>query len=208
MKKILLIDDAQITRSLLRQILIGEGYVICGEASNGRIGVEEFRKHKPDLVFCDIMMHEMNGPDCLKGIMAEDPNANVVVCTSRGDQYHIDEMLAMGAKEYITKPIQRDEVIRITEKLIGKSSDDEQMSCKQRMEMQAAANGIPNKQLLDFFETFQIVNGVSFDDPQIVRKYLAEKGEEIIIGVRAMLSAKMTTEQVNQLIDIFRKLFL
>ncbi len=207
MNKILLIDDAQITRSLLRQILLGEGYIICGEASNGRTGIEEFRKHKPDLVFCDIMMHEMNGLDCLKGIMAIDPGANVVICTSRGDQYHIDEMLALGAKEYITKPIQRDEVIRIAEKLIGKPSTDEGMSCKQRMETQAAAEGISNKQLLDFFEAFQVISGVSIDDPQVDRKFLEEKGEDIIIGVRALLSIKMTTEQTNQLMDIFRSQF-
>lgn len=204
MGTILLIDDAQFARMVLRTILEDKGYEICGEAENGREGVEKFKRLRPDLVFCDIRMNEMDGRDCLRAILSEDSNANVVICTAISDRSHINELLEAGARGYIEKPIQGSELLRITEELIGKPSG--KMSYKELMEKYADAAGLAKKPLLDFFEAFHSINGFALDDPKVDEAYLKSNGESLFIGTRALLSAKLTMDQLHQLDDIFHKL--
>lgn len=105
MGRILLIDDAQFARMVLRTMLEDRGYEICGEAENGREGLEKYKELKPDLVFCDIRMNEMDGIDCLRAILAEDPKAKVVICAAISDKSRISEFMEAGAKGHIEKPI-------------------------------------------------------------------------------------------------------
>ncbi len=206
MATILLIDDAKISRDLLRYILQESGYTICGEASNGKDGVAKYKQLKPDLVFCDLMMDEMGGEECLKQILEIDSHANVVICSAAGDKFHVGDAIGGGAKEYIIKPIKAQEVIEITEKLIGKPTGERTL--KQSMEIQAMAAGIGNKQVLDFFEAFQVISGIEIDDPKVNREYLMQSGEQIIIGIRALVSSKMSIDEANQLTEIFRGFYL
>lgn len=205
MAGILLIDDAQITRTLLRMMLEENGYTVCGEAANGIDGLKQYRDLRPDLVFCDIMMNEMNGMECMQAILDEDTNATVVICTSAGDEIHIKEALDAGAKEFITKPVKAVEVIRIAEKFMGKPVT-KRISYKELMEKRAAEAGVDGKPLLDFFAAFRQYSGFGFSDPRVTEQYLRENGAGITIGVRALLSAKMSTEQVNKIMDVFGRL--
>lgn len=119
MGKILLIDDAQFARMVLRTILEDKGYEICGEAENGKEGIEKFKQLRPDLVFCDIRMHEMDGRDCVRAILSEDSKAKVVICTSVNYQSNINDLIRAGAKGYIEKPINATRLLHITRELIG-----------------------------------------------------------------------------------------
>ncbi len=206
MAKILLIDDSQLARDLLRNILNKKGHVICGEASNGKAGAEMYKQLKPDLVFCDIMMNEVDGMNCLKAIMAEDPKAKVVICTSVGDEISVSEATAAGAREFIVKPVKAADVIRITEELIGKSELGLTMSYKKLMEDRAAAQGVAVKTLLDFFAAFRQFSGMDFDDPKVDARYLKENAASIAVGVRALLAAKMLAAQADQVVDVFQTL--
>lgn len=206
MGKILVIDDALITRRLLTNILETTGYTVCGEAVNGKEGFEKYKELRPDLVFCDIMMNEVNGMECLRMIMAEDPSAKVVVCTSISDGLHVAEAKEAGAVDYLAKPVTAAAVQSITERLIGKPESGVKISYKQLMEQRAAAEGVDGKPFLDFLEAFRQIEGIPFDDPQVDEKFLREKGTHTIVGVRALLSPKMASEQADKLADIFRGL--
>lgn len=203
MAKILLIDDSQLARNLLRLILEEEGYTVCGEASNGREGLEKYKQLKPDLVFCDIMMNEVNGVECLQAILAEDPDAKVVMCTSVGDKLHFNETIEAGAKGFVTKPIKTAEVSYITRLLIGEPTPASQKSYKDLMEEKALEKGLERKAVLDFFAAFRQLNGFELDDPRVDNEYLRENAESVTIGVRALLSAKMPTAQADHLMKIF-----
>lgn len=206
MAKILLIDDSQLARDLLRNILNRKGYVICGEAANGKVGAEMYRHMKPDLVFCDVMMNEVDGMNCLRTIIAEDPGANVVICTSVGDDIIIGEAAAAGAKEFLVKPIKAEDVLRITEELIGKPGSDTEKSYRNLMEERIVAEGIPMKSLLDFLDAFRQFTGMNLDDPRVNTQYLKENAAGISIGARALLSAKMDTGQADRIVGVFRAL--
>lgn len=208
MAGILLIDDAKITHHLLRNILENVGYTVCGEASNGKEGIEKYNRYNPELVFCDIMMKEMNGLEFLKAIKAMDPEAKVVICTSVGSKSHIEEARNAGAVDYIVKPIKAANVIDVAEKLIGKPAPFPKVSYKHLMEERALAEGLESRHVLDFFEAFLKANSFGLDDARINRQYLISNIDSLTISIRALLSAKMSTAQVNTLMDIFQSLTL
>lgn len=206
MAKIMLVDDSRLARNLLRAILENNGYIVCGEASNGRKGVEKYRKLKPDMVFCDLMMNEMNGLECMRAILEEDPEAKVVICTSAGDELHAKEALSSGAKGFLVKPINASEAIRLVAELVGKPEPASCKSYKELMEERAASAGVDGKPLLDFFEAFRKLNGFGLDDARVNEQYLRDNIAGWTIGVRALLTAKTAAAQVDQLMDIFQNL--
>lgn len=213
MLKILLIDDSIFARNLVRKLLVNEGYNVCGEASNGKEGLEVFKSLKPDLVFCDLMMDEMDGLECLRAMLAENPSANVVICTSATDELHARDALENGAKEFLKKPINAAELIRVTRKLIGepgagKKKPGRKKSCKTILEERASERGIAAKQLLDFYAAFHQFTGLTFDDKKVDVKFLQENGPRIRIGVCALLAAKMPSDLAEEVMNVFESLYL
>lgn len=206
MTNILLIDDSLLARNLLRHILEDKGYTICGEAANGREGFEKYKQLKPDLVFCDLMMDEMDGIECLRAIMSVSPEAKVVMCTSINDKLHLKEAMKSGAKSYLKKPAVAEEVIHITKTLIGEPLSSTNLSYKKLMEKRAAEKGIEGKVLLDFFDAFRQINAFELDDPKVDVQYLKENTERVTIAVRALLSAKMPIVILDHLMDVFQGL--
>lgn len=207
MSKILLIDDSIFARNLIRKILVNEGYQVCGDASNGKEGLEAFKALKPDLVFCDIMMDEMDGIECMRAMLAENPAANVVIITSASDELHIRDAMESGAKEFLPKPINATELIRITRKLIGKPESGQKMSYKEILEERASQRGIAAKPLLDFYAAFHQFTGFIFEDKKVDEKFLQENGPGIRIGVGALLAAKMPSDQAEEMMDVFESLY-
>ncbi|MCM1090918.1 MAG: response regulator [Butyrivibrio sp.] len=201
---ILLIDDAQFARMVLRTILEDNGYEICGEAENGREGIEKFKQLKPDLVLCDVRMNEMDGDDCLRAILAEDPSAKVVFCTAISEPAHLEALLKAGAKGCIEKPVRGKELLDVTKRLLGDTAGGK--SYKELMEQYAEEAGLAKKPLLDFFEAFRSINGFDLDDERINEQYLKENGESLFVGTRALLSAKLTMEQLRLLEEAFHRL--
>lgn len=207
MSNVLLIDDSILARNLIRQILVNEGYHICGEASNGIEGLEAFKALKPDLVFCDIMMDEMDGIECLRAMLAENPAANVVICTSAGDELHIKEALEAGAKEVLPKPVNSTEIVRAANKLLEKPKSDRKTSFKAILEERASQKGIADKPLLDFYAAFHQFTGFTFEDEKVDEKFLQENGPGIRVGVRALLAAKLPSDQAEDMMNVFETLY-
>ncbi|MEY3183117.1 MAG: hypothetical protein RLZ35_1102 [Pseudomonadota bacterium] len=102
--KILSIDDEYMIRRTIIAYLEDSGFTMF-EAENGRIGLEVFRKEKPDLVLTDLQMPEMGGLEVLKNITKESPETPVVVISGAGGMNDVIEALRLGAWDYLTKPI-------------------------------------------------------------------------------------------------------
>lgn len=118
-KSILICDDAAFMRMMIKDVLSKNGYIIAGEAENGAKAVEKYNETKPDLVMMDITMPEMNGIDALKKIKAQDPSANVIMCSAMGQQAMVIESIQAGAKDFIVKPFQGERVLEAVKKVIG-----------------------------------------------------------------------------------------
>jgi two-component system chemotaxis response regulator CheY len=118
--RILIADDASFMRQMIREIIEPEGYEVVGEATNGIEAVEQFLELRPDIVTMDIVMPKRSGIDAVKGILAEDPQAKVVMCSALGQESLVQEALQAGARDFIVKPFKPDAVLSILNKIIDK----------------------------------------------------------------------------------------
>lgn len=110
--KILIVDDSRMSRNILRNILEKAGYSIIGEASNGVEAVEVFRECGPDLVTLDITMPQMDGLEALTKILEIDADAKAIMITAAGQQDKLIKALKAGAKRFISKPFNEDEILK------------------------------------------------------------------------------------------------
>lgn len=128
MAKILIVDDTLIMRINLKKILEKGGHIVVGEAENGLKAVELTEKLKPDLITMDITMPEMNGIDALKEILEKYPFARIVMISALSQKIKVLDALSLGAKHYIVKPFDTNQVLEIIEKVLEESgfeSNDE-----------------------------------------------------------------------------------
>lgn len=82
MKKVLIVDDAIFMRNVIKNILLNHGFDVVGEASNGLEAVQKYEELKPDIVTMDITMPIMSGIEALQYILANDPDAKIVMITA------------------------------------------------------------------------------------------------------------------------------
>jgi len=109
--KILVVDDLEFMRSLIRDILENGGHEIVAEAADGRQALLLRRAWKPDLTLMDISMPRMDGLEALRRIRGEEPGARVVMCSSLGDQERILEAIRLGASDYVVKPFRKERLL-------------------------------------------------------------------------------------------------
>jgi two-component system, chemotaxis family, chemotaxis protein CheY len=117
--KILVVDDAVSMRLLCIKVLKENKFEVL-EAENGLAAVEKYKKEKPDIVFMDIIMPEMDGISAVKKIKEIDDSAVIVMLSAIGQQPIVMEALKAGAKDYIEKPFSAERVLGVIKKLINK----------------------------------------------------------------------------------------
>ena len=116
---IMLVDDSAFMRNMLKKLVEDAGAQVVGQASDGGEGITKYGELHPDLVFMDIMMPNVNGIEALKGIMAQDKNAKIVMCTSVGQDKIVNEAVEAGASDFIIKPFTKEDVESIIKKYSG-----------------------------------------------------------------------------------------
>lgn len=103
-RQVLIVDDHELMRKGLRAVLDGQaGWVICGEAINGRQAVDMARQLHPDIVIMDVTMPELNGLEATRQIMKMLPATEVLILTVHESEQLVGEILAAGARGYILK---------------------------------------------------------------------------------------------------------
>ena len=104
MATILIIDDEEMMRVLLRSTLKGAGYEVV-EAANGRQGLELYRRRPTDLVITDIAMPEMNGLDMILELTRYFLDAKVIAISGEGGEKNVlDVAKLLGARRTFHKP--------------------------------------------------------------------------------------------------------
>jgi DNA-binding NarL/FixJ family response regulator len=79
--RVLIVDDSETTRRILRTIARLRDWTVCGEAQSGSSGVEEFRKLRPEVVLLDLAMPDMNGIEVAKEMSALNPTVTLILFT-------------------------------------------------------------------------------------------------------------------------------
>jgi two-component system alkaline phosphatase synthesis response regulator PhoP len=111
-KKILLIDDSPTAILWQRLILEDEPYEIL-VAGDGEEGIRVAKSERPDLVLLDVVMPRMSGFDTLRALRAEGAlhDVPILMVTTRGEMDNVMEGFESGCNEYITKPVDRAELL-------------------------------------------------------------------------------------------------
>jgi two-component system response regulator AtoC len=108
-KTILVADDDAAIRSLLRQVLQEDGYLVH-EAATGIEVVEKVKAESPDLVIMDVRMPELDGIEALSRVKATNPRTAVLIMTAFGSSNAAIRAMELGAFDYVTKPFELDKI--------------------------------------------------------------------------------------------------
>lgn len=103
-KRVLIVDDSPMIHNMLRRTLEKNGYEVCGDAKNGKEGVELFNSLKPDVVFMDITMPIMDGLEAAKIIKQTSPDTRVIMLSAMGDDEIIAQAKSFGVNFFLKKP--------------------------------------------------------------------------------------------------------
>lgn len=149
--RLVIAEDEEGIRQNLTRMLRLEGFEVwAGE--NGRLALELVQRHAPDLVISDLMMPELSGDQLILALRADPRTAHipVVLLTARADRSDVRAGMELGADDYLTKPFQRDELLRSVRARLDKAAG--QRLAAQRLAEQThnlahfdAATRLPNR---------------------------------------------------------------
>jgi DNA-binding NarL/FixJ family response regulator len=113
-EKFLLVDDNTLLRgSLARLIGMWRKGAVIAEASNGREGVEQARRLRPDVILMDIRMPEIDGIEATRLINAELPDTKIIMLTVSEDDEHLYDAISSGAHGYLLKNMRPEELFEM-----------------------------------------------------------------------------------------------
>lgn len=111
-KRILIVDDSPTERHVLNDLLTKSGYEVVA-SDNGEDAIQKAKALKPDLIVMDVVMPGLNGFQATRAI-SRDPETRtipIILCTSKSQETDKIWGMRQGARDYIVKPVNRDELL-------------------------------------------------------------------------------------------------
>jgi two-component system response regulator HydG len=127
MCKILIIDDDTFICDILKKQLKGSKYEV-ETAFSGKSGMDAVRNGKFDLVLCDYRLPDTDGLELLQKIKAVSPSTVVIIITAYADVRQAVKLMKMGADDYVTKPMQHEEILSLIKSKLKKDQPSENKS--------------------------------------------------------------------------------
>ena len=117
-KKIMVVDDSRMVQLQLQKVLSGTDYQVVACCQSGEEAVETYGKVNPDLVTMDILMPGMDGLEAARLILQDHPQARILMISSLTYDDTIDEAKKIGAKGFVYKPFEREQMIQAIEQAL------------------------------------------------------------------------------------------
>ena len=111
-KRVLIVDDSPTERHVLNDMLTKAGYEVVA-SDNGEDAILKAKSAKPDLILMDVVMPGLNGFQATRAI-SRDPQTRlvpIILCTSKNQETDKIWGMRQGARDYIVKPVRRDELL-------------------------------------------------------------------------------------------------
>jgi two-component system, NtrC family, sensor kinase len=166
MPKVLVVDDEQSIRNMMRMTLELDGHQVI-LAEDGPTGLEMFKKESPDVVLLDVRLPRMDGREVLTRIKALDPDSEVIIITGHGDLEMAVECLRREASNFLTKPV-----------------GEELLSISLRRSLEKVALKKKVKQYTTNLETLVREANVELEQAYQFRENLIENSPDAIVSVR------------------------
>jgi AmiR/NasT family two-component response regulator len=184
--RVIIADDESIIRMDLREMLTNLGYLVVGEAGDGRSGVNLARELRPDVAIFDIKMPGMDGIEAAR-VLTEEKIAPVVLLTAYSQRDLVERAKEAGVVGYITKPMRESDLTPVIEVAMARFSEfraleEEVGDLKQALETRKfvdRAKGIlMDTQGLTEAEAFRKIQKMSMNK----RKPMKDVAEAIILA--------------------------
>jgi diguanylate cyclase len=122
-QKILVIEDETPIRANILKILNFKGFETVG-AEDGEVGIEQAKRHLPDLIICDIMMPQVDGYGVLYALRQDPETAAIplVFLTAKAERSDLRQGMNLGADDYLTKPFSSAELLEAVAARLAKQS--------------------------------------------------------------------------------------
>ncbi len=117
-EKILIVDDAKFARTLIKRALSNGGYENTVEATTAAEAKQVFNEESPDLTILDITLPDNSDLTLLSDLLKVAPDAKVVMNSAIGQALVIQDALDMGAKNFITKPFEEEELLQVVKAVL------------------------------------------------------------------------------------------
>ena len=111
-RKILIVDDSPTERHVLNDMLTKAGYEVVA-SDNGEDAIQKAKSVQPDLILMDVVMPGLNGFQATRAI-SRDPETRsipIILCTSKSQETDKIWGMRQGARDYVVKPVNRDELL-------------------------------------------------------------------------------------------------
>jgi len=185
--RIVIVEDESLVRLDLKEMLENQGYLVVGEASDGRSAINLARELKPDLLLMDIQMPgELDGIGAAK-ILAEERVAPVLLLTAYSDREFVDRARESGVMGYIVKPFGEAELVPAIEVALARFQEfrsleqelgDTREALETRKLVERAKGVLMDAQGLKETEAFRKIQKLSMNS----RKSMREVAEAILLA--------------------------
>ena len=184
--RVIVVDDESIIRMDLREMLTNLGYLVVGEAGDGRSAVNLARELKPDVAIFDIKMPGMDGIEAAR-ILTEEKIAPVVLLTAYSQRDLVERAKEAGVVGYITKPMRESDLTPAIEVAMARFSEfralekevgDLKQALETRKLVDRAKGILMDTQGLNEAEAFRKIQKMSMNK----RKPMKDVAEAIILA--------------------------
>ena len=118
-RTVMIVDDSLIMTQKLTAMIRDLGHQVVRVCKSGPEALRDYAFVKPDVVTMDITMPGMDGIETMKAIMAEHPQARVIMVTSHGQEAMVLKALEAGALGYVLKPVNKDRLAAMIERAMA-----------------------------------------------------------------------------------------
>ncbi len=181
MNKILVIEDEQLVRENILERLQAEDFDTIS-ATNGLVGVQMARAHRPDLIICDVMMPELDGHGVLMALRQDPITATTpfIFLTAKADKVDLRQGMELGADDYLTKPFTKAELLgAIAARLKIKAVLTQQSEQKLTELRKSITHALPQELLSPLMEVFSFTQTLIEDCTSLKPHEILETAQDI-----------------------------
>ncbi len=177
--KLLIVDDEEIVRQSLKAWFLEDGYDI-DSAEDAESALRIYEKQKYDLILLDIKMPGMSGMDLLIKLKENDPDAIIILITAYASVSSAVKALKNGAYDYITKPIDPDELSHLVKNALNKKNlKDENIQLKTSIDVIIKPDNLIGESP-QMKEVYSLINTVSQTDTTVLILGDSGTGKELV----------------------------
>ena len=131
MKKVMLVDDEILIRENIRACVDWEkeGFIYCGDASDGEVALPLIEKWMPDILITDIKMPFMNGLELSSIVRQQMPDIKIIILSGHDEFHYAQSALRLGVEDYCLKPVSSSDLIQLLQG-VSERIDQEQRNKK------------------------------------------------------------------------------